>query len=278
MSGDLPGRRHRFAGRHVLVTGSTGMAASAARAIVAEGGSVFAVSRTAAHLAELERELDAGAAFASHAADLRREAEVEAAFHAFDARFGRLDAVYSVAGISGRRFGDGPLHEATLEGWETVLSANATSQFLVARAAITRMRDQERDSGGRRGVILLMSSVLATRPAPEHFGTHAYAASKGAIEGLARSAAATYAPLGIRVNAIAPSLIATPMSRRAQEDPAITAYLGAKQPLAGGPIDADAVTPVALHLLSDESRMVTGQVIAVDGGWSVSEPDGPAPA
>ena len=278
MSEDLPGRRHRFAGRHVLVTGSTGMAASAARAIVAEGGSVFAVSRTAAHLAELERELDAGGALASHVADLRREAEVEAAFRAFDARFGRLDAVYSVAGISGRRFGDGPLHEATLEGWETVLSANATSQFLVARAAITRMRAQERDSGGRRGVILLMSSVLATRPAPEHFGTHAYAASKGAIEGLARSAAATYAPLGIRVNAIAPSLIATPMSRRAQEDPAITAYLGAKQPLAGGPIDADAVTPVALHLLSDESRMVTGQVIAVDGGWSVSEPYGPAPA
>lgn len=268
----------RFAGRHVLVTGSTGMAASAARAIIAEGGSVFAVSRTAAHLAELERELDARSAFAWHAADLRREDEVEAAFRAFDSRFGRLDGLYSVAGISGRRFGDGPLHEATLEGWQTVLTANATSQFLVARAAITRMRAQEPDAGGRRGTVLLMSSVLASRPAPEHFGTHAYAASKGAIEGLARSAAATYAPLGIRVNAIAPALIATPMSRRAQDDPAISAYLGAKQPLAAGPIDADAVTPVALHLLSDESRMVTGQVIAVDGGWSVSEPDGPAPA
>jgi NAD(P)-dependent dehydrogenase (short-subunit alcohol dehydrogenase family) len=274
-----PIRPGRFEGRQVLVTGSTGMAASAARAIAVEGGTVFTVSRTATHLATLAAEIQAaGATCGWHVADLRREDEVQAAFGAFDRRFGRLDAVYSVAGISGRRFGDGPLHEATLEGWETVMAANATSQFLVARAAITRMLAQAPDERGSRGVVLLMSSVLATKPAPEHFATHAYAASKGAIEGLARSAAATYAPLGIRVNAIAPSLVATPMSRRAQDDPAVATYLRAKQPLAGGPIDADAVTPVALHLLSDESRMVTGQVVAVDGGWSVSEPEGPEPA
>jgi NAD(P)-dependent dehydrogenase (short-subunit alcohol dehydrogenase family) len=274
-----PIRPGRFEGRQVLVTGSTGMAASAARAIAVEGGTVFTVSRTATHLATLAAEIQAaGATCGWHVADLRREDEVQAAFGAFDRRFGRLDAVYSVAGISGRRFGDGPLHEATLDGWETVMAANATSQFLVARAAITRMLAQAPDERGSRGVVLLMSSVLATKPAPEHFATHAYAASKGAIEGLARSAAATYAPLGIRVNAIAPSLVATPMSRRAQDDPAVATYLRAKQPLAGGPIDADAVTPVALHLLSDESRMVTGQVVAVDGGWSVSEPEGPEPA
>ena len=271
--------RGRFAGRNIVVTGSTGMAASAARAIAAEGGGVFAVSRTEAHLASLAAEIHAaGGTCTWYAADLRREDEVAAAFRAFDARTGRLDAVYSVAGISGRRFGDGPLHEATLEGWETVMAANATSQFLVARAAITRMVSQDLDPVGSRGVVLLMSSVLASRPAPEHFGTHAYAASKGAIESLARSAASSYAPRGIRVNAIAPSLIATPMSRRAQDDPAITGYLQAKQPLARGPIDPDAVTPVALHLLSDESRMITGQVIGVDGGWSVSEPDAAAPA
>ena len=101
-----------------------------------------------------------------HAADLRAEDEVEAAFAAFDAAFGRLDAVYSVAGISARRFGDGPIHEATLEGWETVMAANATSQFLVARAAIRRMLAQAPDAGGSRGSMLLMSSTLATRPVP----------------------------------------------------------------------------------------------------------------
>jgi NAD(P)-dependent dehydrogenase (short-subunit alcohol dehydrogenase family) len=267
---DRPGR---FEGRSVVVTGSTGMAASAARAIAAEGGAVFLVSRTAAHLESLAGEVrDAGGRCEWHAADLRREDEVEATFAAAGATFGRLDAVYSVAGISGRRFGDGPLHEATLEGWETVLTANATSQFLVARAAIRRMREQAPDEHGIRGSVLLMSSVLASRPAPEFFGTHGYAASKGAIEGLTRAAAATYAGDGIRVNAVAPSLIATPMSRRAQDDEAVVAYLVQKQPLAHGPIDADAVTPVALHLLSDDARMVTGQVVTVDGGWSVSEP------
>ena len=265
----------RFAGRVVLVTGSTGMAASAARAIASEGGSVFVVSRDAGHAAALAASIhDADGRCAWHAADLRHEAEVEAAFAAFDATFGRLDAVYGVAGISGRRYGDGPLHEATLEGWETVIATNATSQFLVARAAVRRMLAQAPDAGGARGTLLLMSSTLATRPAPVHFATHAYAASKGAIEAFVRSLAASYAPHGIRVNAIAPSLIATPMSRRAQEDAAILGYLAEKQPLAGGPIDADAVTMVALHLLSDEARMVTGQVVAVDGGWGVSEPRG----
>ena len=83
--------------------------------------------------------------------------------------------------------------------------------------------------------------------------------------------AATYAPHGIRANAIAPALVATPISERAQSDEEILAYLRQKQPTADGPIDADAVTPVALHLLSRESRMITGQVIMVDGGWSVSE-------
>jgi NAD(P)-dependent dehydrogenase (short-subunit alcohol dehydrogenase family) len=267
----VPGR---FAGRSVLVTGSTGMAASAARRIAAEGGSVFAISRTAAHLRTLADEIrSTGGVCGWHAADLRSEAEVElafAAFDGFDAAAGRLDAVYSVAGISGRRYGDGPLHEATLEGWETVLGANATSQFLVARAAVRRMLAQAPDGSGIRGSVLLMSSALATHPAPAFFATHAYAASKGAVEALTRSMAAYYAPSGIRVNAIAPSLVATPMSRRAQDDPAILAYLAARQPLAGGPIDADAVTATALHLISPEAAMVTGQVVAVDGGWGVS--------
>jgi NAD(P)-dependent dehydrogenase (short-subunit alcohol dehydrogenase family) len=267
----------RFEGRNVLVTGSTGMAASAARAIAGEGGFVFCVSRTAEHLDALAAAVRGdGGRIATHVADLRREDEVGAAFAAFDAAAGRLDAVYSVAGISGRRFGDGPVDKATLEGWETVLAANATSQFLVARAAIRRMLAQAPDAAGSRGALLLMSSTLATSPAPAYFATHAYAASKGAIDSLTRSLAATYAASGIRINAIAPSLIATPMSRRAQDDPAILAYLAARQPLAGGPMAADAVTPTALHLLSAEAAMVTGQVVAVDGGWTVSDAFGPA--
>ncbi|HSJ00615.1 MAG TPA: SDR family oxidoreductase [Patescibacteria group bacterium] len=260
----------RFDGRVCLVTGSTGMAASAARAIVAEGGSVFVVSRTEGNVRALAGELGDRAGWA--AADLTDEGAVEAAVAACVERFGRIDALYEVVGISGRRFGDGPIHEATLDGWRAVMDANATSLFLVARAVVRQMLTQEPDTDGQRGAILAMSSALAQHPSAVHFATHAYAASKGAVEGLTRAMAAHYAPHGIRVNAIAPSLVATPMSTRAQSDPAILAYLRQKQPLAGGPIEADAVTPVALHLLSRDARMVTGQVIEVDGGWSVSEP------
>jgi NAD(P)-dependent dehydrogenase (short-subunit alcohol dehydrogenase family) len=263
----------RFAGRNVLVTGSTGMAASAARALAAEGADVFIVSRTADHARGLAEELEAaGGRGGWAAADLAHESEAEKAMKAGHVHLGRIDAVYSVVGISGRRFGDGPLHEATLEAWDTVMAANVTSLFLVARAAVRLMLGQEPDADGQRGTLLTMSSALARHPSAAHFATHAYAASKGAIESFTRAVAAAYAPRGIRANAIAPSLVATPMSRRAQTDPEILAYLREKQPLAGGPIEADAITPVALHLLSRESRMITGQVIEVDAGWSVSEP------
>ncbi len=263
----------RFRDRVCLVTGSTGMAASAARALATDGGRVFVVSRTPEHARALADEIRAGGGTAEwHAADLTGEDDVDATVARAVESLGRLDAVYNVAGISGRRFGDGPLHEITLEGWETVIRANATSLFLVCRAAVRQMLEQPVGPNGGRGTILNMSSVLARRPSGAHFGTHAYAASKGAIEAFTRSVAAYYARDGIRVNAIAPALVATPMSRRAQNDPTILAYLADKQPLASGAIAADAVTGTVLHLLSDDAAMVTGQVWDVDAGWGVSEP------
>ena len=264
--------RRRFEGRVCLVTGSSGIAAAAARALAAEGGTVFVISRTPEHAEELATSIVGGGGRAEwHAADLTQEDEVEEAVATCVASFGRLDAVYNVAGISGRRFGDGALHELTLEGWETVMTANATSMFLVCRAVVRRMLGQEPDERGVRGAILNMSSVLARNPAPQFFATHAYAASKGAIESFSRSVAASYAAQGICVNVIAPALVATPMSRRAQEDESILAYLAEKQPLVRGPLDADDVTGTALYLLSDDARAVTGQIVAVDAGWGLSE-------
>jgi NAD(P)-dependent dehydrogenase (short-subunit alcohol dehydrogenase family) len=265
-------RERRFEGRTLLVTGSTGMAASTARAASAEGAHVVVVSRTAEHARALADAItEEGGRAEWRTADLTAEDGVERAVEACVALTGRIDALYNVAGISGRRFGDGLAHQASLEGWETVMRGNATSTFLVCRAVLRQMLGQEADQSEQRGAILNMSSTLARHPSPEHFGTHAYAASKGAIEALTRSLASAYAPHGIRVNAIAPGLVATPMSRRAQDDRDIVAYLARKQPLAGGPIEAGAVTPVALHLLSSEAAMVTGQVVDVDAGWGVSE-------
>jgi len=256
----------RFEGRTCLVTGSTGIAAAAARALAAEGGRVFVVSRTGEHAAQLADEI--GGAWAE--ADLSQEAQVESAVDACVAQLGRLDCIYNVAGISGRRYGDGALHEMTLEGWRTVFDNNVTSQFLVCRTAVRQMLAQQPRDDGRRGTILNMSSVLARHPSPEFFGTHGYATSKGAIEALSLAMAAYYAPHGIRVNVIAAGLVATPMSQRAQADEQILAFAERKQPLAAGILQADDLVGTALYLLSDDARMVTGQVVAVDGGWSVS--------
>ena len=120
-------------------------------------------------------------------------------------------------------------------------------------------------------VILNMSTVTAAAPVSKHFVTHGYAASKGAIEAFSRSLATRYATDGIRVNCIAPGLVDTPMSHRAQGDAEIMAYVRAKQPLAAGALAPEDLVGTALFLLSDDSRMMTGQVLAVDGGWSLGE-------
>lgn len=257
---------NRLADRVVLITGSTGIAAATAERATTEGAGVFVVSRTADHARDLAARLD-GAGWA--AADLSVEAEAEAAVSAAIERFGRIDCCFLVTGGSGRRFGDGPIHTITGDAWDATVTLNLRTQVLVCAAVVRRMLQQPPNSSGTRGSILFMGSVTASDPAPEFFATHAYAAAKGAITALMTTMAATYAPSGIRVNVVAPSLTATPMTQRAANDPAILAYARRKQPLAGEMLEPDEVAKAAIFLLSDESRTVTGQLLKVDGGWSV---------
>ncbi|HYO18263.1 MAG TPA: SDR family oxidoreductase, partial [Dermatophilaceae bacterium] len=195
--------------------------------------------------------------------------QAEAAFARIRDRHSRVDGTYAVAGGSGRRLGDGPVHEVSLAGWEATLALNLTPAFLAAREAVRIMLAQPRSDSGSRGSIVLMSSVLAFDPAPTLFATHAYAAAKAAEIGLVRAMAGTYAAQGIRVNALAPALVKTPMAARAAADPATVAFAQAKQSLVGGFLDPAAVTAAALFLCSEDSAAVTGQVLTVDGGWSV---------
>jgi NAD(P)-dependent dehydrogenase (short-subunit alcohol dehydrogenase family) len=261
----------RLAGKICLITGSTGIAGAAAMLFAAEGARVFVTSKTEAHCAELVDRLRATGAEAAYAiADLSDEAQADAAVDACRAMFGRIDGLLAVAGGSGRGFGDGPVHTLTGEAWDATLALNARSQALVLAAVLRVMLEQAPDTTGSRGAAVLVSSVLATDPAPGLFATHAYAASKGAVNTLMWTAAAYYAPRGIRVNGLSPALTSTPMAARAATDPATVDFARRKQPLAGGFIDPTDVAQAALFLLSDDASRVTGQLLAVDGGWSVT--------
>jgi len=183
----------------------------------------------------------------------------------------RIDVLVHSAGISGRRFGDGPLHGCSDGAWERVMHVNTFGTFLTNRAAVRCMREQPLDAAGLRGTILNVGSVLDRSPSPVHFGTLAYAASKGAIRALTLASAAQYAAERIRFNLLVPGLIETPMAARAANDPRIRSYLATKQPITSGPGSAEDVAEAALYLCEPGSRFVTGAELIVDGGWCVSE-------
>ncbi len=247
----------------LFLTGSSGMAASTARLWSQQGGRVFVAGISEDECAELVGELGASSSYA--VCNVVDPTSVKQAVSRCLDQHGQIHAVFNAAGISARRYGDGPLHECTDDGWNAALDVNARGVFHVCRTVLAHWVAQ-----GASGAVLNMGSVLARRPERERFATHAYAASKGAVESLTLSAAAYYAPMGIRLNVLAPGLVATPMSTRAQHDPSIQHFIAQKQPLSHGMLDAAQVARVAVFLLSEESAPITGQVIPVDGGWSVS--------
>lgn len=256
---------------NLLITGSTGIAAATAKLAASSGVSIFVVSNDKESCAALANEIRAsGAGCDFFVGDLVEEKTSIAAVEKCLQRFSRLDALFNVVGISGRKFGDGAIHECTESGWDITLDTNVKTTFLMSREVIKQMLQQEINDAGLRGTILNMSSVLADFPEPKNFASHAYAASKGAINSLSKAMAAYYAPHKIRVNVIAPGLIRTPMSKRAQENSAIVEFMKIKQPLAADLLDVEEVAKAALFLLGDASRHITGDVMKIDGGWSVS--------
>lgn len=255
----------------LLITASTGIGADTARRAAKRGAKLFVVSRTEANCRALCDELQTSGGRCGYAvADVADEAQVANAVERCVETYGRIDALFNVAGISGSRFGDGPVHRCTTQGWDAVMGVNLRGLFLVSRAVLNVMLELEPDASGPRGRILNMTSVLGFAPYPEHFVTHAYAASKAAIIGLTKSAAGYYASHGIRINAIAPGLTATPMAGRATQDDEITRAMLRKQPLRGGVLASGDVADAALFLLSDDARGLTGQTLTVDGGWCVT--------
>lgn len=261
--------------RTFLITGASGIAAATARVLPEHAGSIplqlFLVARHAEHCEEVAASVrDSCAAVGWAAGDLTNQDFACGVVRQCVEKFGRIDALYNVAGMSGRRFGDGPLHECTEEGWAKTLDVNLTTQYRMCRETVRVMLAQEPGDNGQRGVILNMSSILGIDPDPAHFDTIAYSTSKGAIIAMTRAMAAGYAAQKIRVNAIAPALAATPMSARAATDAAIVDFMRIKQPLTAGLIPIEDVAHASAFLLTDASRSITGQVLTVDGGWRLT--------
>lgn len=234
----------------VVTGGASGIGLATARLFVEEGARVTTLDINTAGDDSLR-------------VDVTSAPEVESAIQEIVRGHGRIDVLVNVAGGSGRQWGDGPVDSCTLEGWDKTLSLNLNSVFYCCKYALQVMLAQ------RHGVIVNVSSVLGMVGGDEDFATHAYASSKGAVISLTRSIASYYASRGIRANVICPSLIATPMSQRAQESESIRSRLPQLQPLTGDFGSPKDVAQAALYLASDESAFVTGTVLTVDGGWTV---------
>ncbi|MEN2283235.1 SDR family oxidoreductase [Algoriphagus sp. SE2] len=249
----------------VIIGGTSGIGLSAAIALENEGANLIVVGLDEESCSHAKKELKG-----NHKViwgDAREEGLAQSAIKECLDQFGDFHGLFHVAGGSGRKYGDGPLDELTLEGWNQTLSLNLTSLMLSNQAAIQAFLKL-----GHGGSILNLGSVLAFSPSPRYFVTHAYAAAKAAIEGLTISTAAFYAPHNIRINVLAPALVESPMSQRAMNNESITSFSKSKMPLDGGRVGQTSdLTDAVLFFLSDSSLFTTGQVLHIDGGWHLTE-------
>ena len=256
---------HNFENKTVMVTGAgSGIGQASATLFAASGARVglLDINPTAGE-ATAAAITDEGGTALFVQTDVTKSNQVQDAIEQVVENLGPLDAMVNVVGASGRKWGDGPTHTCTEEGWDWVMDVNLKSMFLCCKYGLLEMLKQG------RGAIVNVASVLGMVGGDTDFGTHAYATSKGAVISLTRSIASYYAPQHIRANVVCPSLIATAMSTRAQADEALKARLPELQPLTSDFGRPEDVAHAALYLASDAASFVTGAVLTVDGGWTV---------
>ncbi|MDQ1513602.1 MAG: hypothetical protein QOC59_1444, partial [Microbacteriaceae bacterium] len=243
--------------RTAVVTGSTrGLGRAFARALAEAGAAVVVVGRDADAAAEVEQELLAlGASVQVVLADVTQRADIERLLAEATARFGRVDVLVNNAGTCIHK----PALEVTDDEWRSVMNVNVDGLWIASQVFGRHMIEA---GGGTIVNVGSMSASIVNRPQWQP----AYNASKAAVHHLTRSLAAEWAPLGVRVNAIAPGYMHTDMAPI--HEPRFQRYWieDAPQQRAGEP---DELGPAMVFLASDASSFMTGSVLTIDGGYSV---------
>jgi len=245
----------RLAGKSAIVTGGgSGIGRAAADRFSSEGAAVAVFDLDGAGAEETCRAID-GRTLALEV-DVTDETAVQGAVRQAAEAFGGVDIYFNNAGVPQTAK---PLEETSLEEWNHIIAVNLTAFFIGAQIVAPLLRER----GG--GAIVVTSSIAATRPRP---GIATYVASKAGVNGLVRALALELAPDRIRVNAIAPVAVRTPMLQQfgfGETEAATIERIEQTIPL-GRLVEPEDIAAAALFLASDEARCVTGITLNVDGG------------